>query len=62
MGTSYKILIEVSVRLTSTKDLQVILVRENITYLLNSKPKFHNLIRGARFLGSSIITTNILYG
>ena len=59
MGTSSKSLIEGAVSLTSTKDLQDILVRQNITYPLNSQPKFHNIQRGAIFLDSSIITTDI---
>ena len=37
LGTSSKTFIEGAVSLTSTKDLQDILVRENITYPLNSK-------------------------
>ena len=58
MGTSSKNLIKGAVSLTSTKDLQEILLRENITYLLNTQPKFHNIQRSSRCLGSSIITTN----
>ena len=58
LGTSSKNLIKGAVSLTSTKDLQEILLRENITYLLNTQPKFHNIQRSSRCLGSSIITTN----
>ena len=43
MGTSSKTLIEFDVRLTPTKDLPEILVKENITYLLNSQPKLQNI-------------------
>ena len=59
LGTSTKSLIESAVSLTSTKDLQEILVIENITYPLNSKPKLHNIERTPRCLGSSMITTNM---
>ena len=59
VGTSSKSLIEGAVSLTSPKDLLDILVKENITYLLNSQPKFHNIQRMPRCLGSSIITNNI---
>ena len=59
LGTSSKILIGGAVILTSTMDMQEILVRENITNPLHYQPEFHNIQRGARFLGSSIITTNI---
>ena len=38
LGTSSKSLIEGTVGLTSTKDLLDILVRQNITYPLNSQP------------------------
>ena len=62
MGTSSKKLIEGALSLTSTDYLQDIIVGENITYPLNSQPKSHNIQRGARCLGCSIITTNILYG
>ena len=48
LGTSSKILIEGAVSLTSTKNLQDILVRENITYPVNSQPKYHNIQSGAR--------------
>ena len=58
LSTSSRSLIEGNVSLTSTKDQQEILMRENIIYPLNSQPKFHNIQRGARCLGSSIITTN----
>ena len=40
------------------KDLQDILVRENIIYPLHSQPKVHNIQRGAKRLGISIIVTN----
>ena len=59
MGTFSKSLIEGAVSLTSRKDLQDIIMRQNITYPLNSQPKFHNIQRDARFLDGSIITTNI---
>ena len=59
MGTSSNSLIDGAVSLTSTKDLQEFFVKENITYPLNSRPKFHNIQRDANCLGSSIITTNI---
>ena len=59
VDTSSNFLIEGAVSLTSTEDLQDILVRQNVTYLLNSQPKFHNIERGAIFLDSTIITTNI---
>ena len=45
LGTSSKTLIEGDVGLTSTKDLLDILARQNITYPLNSQPKFHNIQR-----------------
>ena len=59
IGTSSKSFIEGAVSLTSTKDLQNILVRENNIYPLNYQPKFHNIQRGTRCLGSIIITINI---
>ena len=59
LSTSSKKLIEGAVGLTSTKDLLDILVRQNITYPLNSQPKFHNIQRMPICLGSSIITTNV---
>ena len=40
------------------KDLQDILVREYIIYPLHSQPKVHNIQRGARCFGISIIVTN----
>ena len=59
LGTSSKSLIEGTVGLTSTKDLLDSLVRQNVTYPVNSQPKFHNIQRMPRCLGSSIITTDV---
>ena len=59
LGTSSKSLIEGAISLTSTKDLKDIIVRENITYPLNSQLKLHNIQRVAICFGSNIITTNI---
>ena len=59
MGTSSNSLIEGAVSLTSTKDLQEIFVKENITYPLNSQPKFNNIQRDTNLFGSIIITINI---
>ena len=56
---SSKSLIEGAFSLTSTKDLQQIPVRGNITYPINYKPRFHNILRDARCLDSSIIITKI---
>ena len=57
--TSSKILIEGAVSLTSKKYLQYIIVRQNVTYPLNSQHKFHNIQMDAGCLDGSIITTNI---
>ena len=59
LGTSSKNLIWGAFGLTSTEDMLDILVRQNITYALNSQPKFRIIQRMSRYLGSDIITTNV---
>ena len=59
LGTSSKILIEGSVSLTHTKEMQDILERQNVTYPLNSQFRIHNIQRGAGWLDRNNITTNI---